>query len=120
MRFGGFLLRVLVAQAVVLVVVVSVPWVAVVVWPGALRPTAAVLCPEPTPDGVVVQYSEATSEGTGTSWTLVCLGPDGEVDEVGTAAPLALYFLGWLLALEAVVLGVATWRSIVAVRRRSG
>lgn len=114
---GSFLLRLLVAEAVVFITIVSLPWVVLAVYPGSLRPTAAVLCPDDKPDPLVVQYSEETSEGTGTSWTLFCLDEDGEVLEVGSWAPLGVYFAGWFIALQALALPLVALSTGRARRR---
>ena len=83
---GSLLLRLLAAQAVIFIAVVSLPWLALAAVPGSLRPTGAVLCPDDKPDVFVVQYSTSTSEGTGTSWTVFCMAPDGSVEEVGSSS----------------------------------
>lgn len=107
--------RILIGQAVLLVLVVSLPWLVVGPVPGILRLTAPVLCPADQPDARIVEYSTDVGDGTGTSWTLVCIGPAGDVTEVGSWTPLAVVFGGLLLAAEAVVLPL---QLVGAARRR--
>jgi hypothetical protein len=113
----SLVLRLLAAQAVVFTMVVSLPWVALAAVPGSLRPTGEVLCPDDKPDVHVVQYSETTSEGTGTSWTIVCMDERGAVEEVGSWAPLGVYLLGWFVLFEALVLPLVVLGWLRARRR---
>lgn len=61
-----------------------------VIWPGSFKLTAPLLCPADQPDAFVVQYTVQTTDGTGTNFTLFCMGERGQFTEVGTWAPLAL------------------------------
>lgn len=98
-------LRFVVAQVVIVGVTLSIPWAVLGIYPGALRPTGAVLCPDDKPTARVVEYSEPTPDGaTASNATLFCLGERGDLTEVGTWRPLGLFFAGWLLAMEVLVL----------------
>ena len=107
--------RFLIGQAVVVVLLVSLPWLVLGPVPGVLKLTAPVLCPADQPDAIVVEYSTDTGNGTGTSSTLVCMGPDGDITEVGSWKPLGVVFGALLLGIEAIVLPV---QLIGIVRRR--
>ncbi len=71
-----------------------------VIYPSSFK-AAAFLCPDDRPDTFVVRYDVATSDGTGTNWTLMCVSERGEIYEVGTWKPL-LVLLG---IVSAVVYG---------------
>ena len=90
--------------AVGLLVVMSL---GLVVYPGALKLTAPVLCPDDQPDAFVVRTTVEDSEGTSTSFTLFCMGERGQFTEVGTWQPLLLLFAGSYALL--VMLGAAGW-----------
>jgi hypothetical protein len=98
--------RFLIGQAVLLVALLSVGWLPLLVYPGVLELTAPVLCPAGQPDARIVEYSSTTHDGTSTNDTLVCLGPDGDLTEVGSWAPLGVYFAGVFVLSEAVVLPI--------------
>jgi hypothetical protein len=61
-----------------------------VIWPGAMKATGPLLCPEDQQDEFVVRYDVQTSDGTGTNFTLFCMSDRGEFTEVGTWEPLLL------------------------------
>lgn len=107
--------RFLIGQAVLVVLVVSLPWPVLVAVPGILKLTAPILCPADQPDARVVEYSVDTGDGVGTSSTLFCMGPDGDLTEVGSWRPLGVVFGALLLGLEALVLPI---QLIGIVRRR--
>ncbi|HMJ75098.1 MAG TPA: hypothetical protein VK507_03950 [Iamia sp.] len=109
--------RFLIGQAVLVVALLSLPWLLLVVYPGVLELTAPVLCPAGQPDARIVEYSHTTHDGTSTNDTLVCLGPDGDLTEVGSWAPLGVYFVGVFVGSEAVVLPIQLL-GIVRRRRR--
>jgi len=109
--------RLLIGQAVIVLLAVSLPWIVLSPFPGALKATAPLLCPDDQPDARIVEYHTDTGDGTGTSWTLVCLGPAGDLSEVGTWRPVAVFLGAWLLALEALVLP-AQLLGLVRRRRR--
>ena len=109
--------RFLIGQAVLWIALLSVGWLPLVVYPGVLKLTAPVLCPAGQPDARVIEYSYTTHDGTHTNDTLVCLGPDGDLTEVGSWAPLGLYFLAMVVVAQAVVLPLQLL-GIVRRRRR--
>jgi hypothetical protein len=96
--------RLLIGQAVVLVAALALPWMVLSPVPGLLRTTAPVLCPDDQPDASIVEYYGSNSEGSTTSWTLVCMGPRGDITEVGSWRPLAVFLGGFWLLLELLVL----------------
>ncbi|HEU5151853.1 MAG TPA: hypothetical protein VFU19_15250 [Iamia sp.] len=110
--------RFLIGQAVLLVALVSLPWVAIAAVPGVLGATAPILCPAEQPDSWIVEYHTDLGDSTGTSWTLVCMGPGGDITEVGSWRPLGIVFGALLLAGEALVLPVQLIG--IARRRRRG
>lgn len=109
--------RFLIGQAVLLGALLSLGWLPLLVYPGVLKLTAPVLCPAGQPDARIVEYSYTTHDGTHTNDTLVCLGPDGDLTEAGSWAPLGLYLAGLFILAEAIVLPVQL-RGIVRRRRR--
>lgn len=109
--------RFLIGQGVLWVVMLSFGWLPLVVYPGMLRATGVVLCPDGQPDTRVVEYSYTTHDGTHTNNTLVCVGPGGDLTEVGSWRPLGLYFLTVVVVGEALVLPLQV-RGIVRRRRR--
>lgn len=107
--------RFLIGQAVLWCLMLSLGWLPLLVWPGMLTATAPLLCPDGQPDARVVEYSYTTHDGTHTNETLVCLGPGGDLTEVGSWRPLALYAGAMVVVGEALVLPLQV-RGIV--RRR--
>lgn len=100
------ILRFLVGQAVLLVLVLSLPWLVLGNAPVVLELTAPVLCPADQPDARVVEYHTDTGNGVGTSNTLFCMGPDGDLTEVGSWKPLGIVFAAIFLGAEALVLPI--------------
>ncbi len=111
--------RLLIAQGVILVLTVSLPWLVISPVPGVLKVTAPLLCPDHQPDARVVEYSTSSGRngGTATSATLVCLGPRGDLTEVGSWKPLGILVGAFWLALQLLVVPTQLWR---AWRRRGG
>jgi hypothetical protein len=109
-------IRALIALALVAgmaVAVVVVESLATVIYPGSLRWTAPLLCPDDKPDSFVVRIEQADSEGTSTSFSLFCMGDRGEFEEVGTWKPLGILFL-YGYGLMAALLGAV----LLGIRRR--
>ncbi|HMG45576.1 MAG TPA: hypothetical protein VK611_29860 [Acidimicrobiales bacterium] len=107
LRFFLIWLAVLVGVAVAILVVLSI---GLVVYPGAMRWTAPVLCPDGQSDSYVVRTTVDGAEGTSTSFSLFCLGERGDFTEVGSWRPLGILFAmtyGAVLALIAVGLAIA-------------
>lgn len=75
--------RFLIGQAVLLVVMIALFAIVLDKVPGVYKATAPVLCPSTQPDPLVVEYYEDIGNAVGTSHTLLCIGPDGDVTEVG-------------------------------------
>jgi hypothetical protein len=75
------------------VVAIIVAVLVMVIYPGAFRLTAPVLCPDDQPDAFVVWYSTTTGDGeTSTNFTLFCMDERGEFTEIGSWKPLAVVF----------------------------
>lgn len=71
--------------------------------PGPAGLTGVVLCPSDKPDPVVVRRSKGTTDGERVSlFTLYCVGPDGQNENVGAAKPYAILTV-WLAAAILVV-----------------
>ena len=90
-----------------------------VIYPGAFKLTAPVVCPDDLPDAVVVRYNVETSDGQGTNFTLFCMGERGVFTEVGTWRPLAvltLYFAGALLVVMIGLVVVGLFRRALGAR----
>jgi hypothetical protein len=109
--------RFLIGQAVLLVVMIALFFIVLDKVPAIYEVTAPVLCPSTQPDALVVEYHETFGDTVGTSHTLLCIGPDGDVTEVGSWKPLALTSGALWLALEAVVLPIQVL-GIIRRRRR--
>jgi hypothetical protein len=87
-----------------------------VIYPGSLKVTAPILCPDDRPDPIVVRYDVQTSDGTGTNFTLFCLSDRGEFVEVGTWEPLGLLFLFVGVGMVGAVL---LWMAVGLIRGSS-
>lgn len=112
------LARFLVGQGVLLLVLIALFAIVLGKVPGVYKATAPVLCPASHPDALVVEYYTDMGDAVGTSHTLLCMGPDGEITEVGSWKPLGLVTGVVLLAMEALVLPIQI-RGILR-RRRQG
>ncbi|MGH9211980.1 MAG: hypothetical protein ACRD2C_15050 [Acidimicrobiales bacterium] len=67
----------------------------VAIWPGEAKLTAPLFCPDGKPDAFVVVDSQSIpSGGTAYDFSLHCMGPRGEVTEVGFFWPCAVLTLG--------------------------
>lgn len=87
---AGIVAAVLAALAVAVIVILSV---GTVIYPGSLRWTAPVLCPDDQSDAFVVRTTVSDSEGTSTSFSLFCMGARGDFSEAGSWRPLGVLFL---------------------------
>jgi hypothetical protein len=87
-----------------------------VIFPGSLKATAPILCPDDRPDPFVVRYDVQTSDGTGTNFTLFCMSDRGDFYEVGTWEPLGLMFL---FVAAGMVGGVLLWTAVGLIRGSS-
>lgn len=85
-----------------------------VAYPNALKVSAPFLCPDDKPDAFVVRYDVETSDGTGTNFTLFCMSDRGEIEEVGTWAPL-LYLFGFVAA---ILFALLLLRVVLGIIRR--
>lgn len=72
------------------------------IYPGAMKWTAASVCPADKPDTVVVRDTYQTEPGeTSTNFTLYCLGPRGEIEDAGFGKPVGLLIV-WGIALACI------------------
>jgi hypothetical protein len=89
------------------------------VWPGSFELTAPLLCPDGSPDPLVVRDTYSVRPGeTSTTFTLYCLSERGEVTDVGAMRPVLIVAAG-----VAVVIGALMLAGMVALgrsARRSG
>ena len=92
--------------------------VTVGIWPGEAKLTAPLFCPEDKPDPFVVVDSYSTSPGeTSYNFSLYCMGPRGEVDEVGFFWPCVVLTAAHG-ALIVAVIGLFVVRARVRRRRK--
>jgi hypothetical protein len=94
--------------------------ISMAIWPGEAKLTAPVLCDPARPDPVVVRdtYSYRPGE-TSMTFTLYCVGPRGDYDEIGVFRPfLVLTAAHTTLIALAVVLFVIWARLRRRGRRR--
>lgn len=109
-------LRLLLGQAVIALLALVLMFVVLSPWPGAMKLTGGLLCPDGQPEAVVVEaYQQRHGSGTATRASLFCMGPRGDVTEVGSWIPLGVLLLLTWLALQALVLPLLV---LSAVRRR--
>lgn len=89
------------------------------IWPGQMRLTAPLLCPDDRPDALIVSDTYQPTPGeTTTTYTMICLGPEGQVTEVGVGRPFMLMILLHTAIIAVPILGVVGWR--LSRRLRSG
>lgn len=85
------------------------------IWPGEAKLTAPLLCPDDMPDAFVVVDAHRVQPGETTyNFTLYCVGPRGEVRNVGWFTPMAVL----TAAHGALILVVALALIVRAGRRR--
>ena len=89
--------------------------VSMAIWPGEATLTAPILCDDARPDAYVVRdtYSYRPGE-TSMTFTLYCMGPRGDYDEVGWMAPTLVLWVGHTVLIGA--LGVVLV-AVIARRR---
>jgi hypothetical protein len=109
-------LKFVLALSVTIGVAAFIALMLMVIYPGSLKVTAPILCPDDRPDPVVVRYDVQTSDGTGTNFTLFCLSDRGEFVEVGTWEPLGLLFLFVGVGMVGAVL---LWMAVGLIRGSS-
>jgi hypothetical protein len=108
----GLLLAALFALAISAIVVESIVQA---VYPGSLKWTAPMFCPEDQPDAFVVRTETQDAEGTAISFSLYCMGERGDFTEVGTWRPYGILFL----YIYGALVGLALLLVIRIVRRRA-
>jgi hypothetical protein len=87
------------AAITALFLTVGLGWILLAIWPGALKLTAPVLCPDDKPDAFVLRRMEAEDdpEGAVLTFRLICMDDRGDLVDVGYLRPglvLAVYFWG--------------------------
>jgi hypothetical protein len=110
----GLKFLILVVGTVLFALFVSV--MLMVIYPGSLKATASILCPDDRPDSFVVRYDVTTSDGTGTNFTLFCMSERGEFVEIGTWEPLGLLFV---FVGAGMLGGVLAWGAVSLIRGSS-
>jgi hypothetical protein len=111
--------RFLIGQGVLALILIALFAIVLGKVPGVYKATAPVLCPSAQPDALVVEYYEDIGNAVGTSHTLLCIGPDGDITEVGSWKPLGLVTGTIWLGMEALVLPLQI-RGIIRRRRNGG
>ena len=77
------------------------------VYPGAMKWTAGSVCPDDKPDTVVVRDTYQTQPGeTSTNFTMYCIGPRGETEDVGFGEPVGVLILWAVGATSVVIVGL--------------
>lgn len=104
---GGAFLRLLVV-AIGFGMLLAVVAVLLVIFPGMMKWTAPIVCPDGYPDPFVVRdtYSVQPGEST-TTFTMYCMNDDGLVRDAGWFLPMLLITLG--LAAVVVTLVAIGW-----------
>lgn len=88
---GGLIVMALVLVFVSVIVTIVI---AFGIWPGELTLTAPIVCPEDRPDAFVVSDTVSPAPGeSSTTYTVICLGPDGEQTNAGLLRPFVLVAL---------------------------
>jgi Flp pilus assembly protein TadB len=108
------------AALVVLVGLVAfLTMLGMLIWPGEAKLTAPQLCPDGKSDAFVVKDEYETSEGTSIDFSLYCMGPRGETEEIGWARPWLVLTIGHVvLSVGLIVLLYVTAVVVGATRRR--
>ena len=76
----------------------------VAIWPGEMKLTAPLLCPDDKADAYVVVDSVSPTPGeTAYNFTLYCMGPRGDVFDAGSLRPVLLLMLGHTVLIVAAV-----------------
>jgi len=107
----------LVSLAVTTIVVLAI---GTAIYPGSFKWTAPALCPDDQPDPFVVRTTTQDSEGTGTSFSLFCMGERGEFSEAGSWGPMLVLFVftyGAFVGLIAAMFGLFAVRRVRRGRR---
>lgn len=89
------------------------------IWPGEAKLTAPLYCSDEKPDAFVVVDSYSTSPGeTSYNFSLYCMGPRGEVDEIGFFWPCVVLTTAHG-ALVLLIVGLFVARARLKRRRRA-
>jgi hypothetical protein len=109
----GALLGVLAFVSVIGTIIVTA------IWPGEMKLTGPLFCPDDRPDAYVVvdSYSPVPGE-THYEFTLYCMGPRGEVTDAGYLRPMAALTLFHALLVVALVIAFILWLRLRLRRAR--
>lgn len=91
-RSSSTIVAVLVAVAVLVFAgVMTTVLVTVAIWPGEMKLTGPLLCPEARTDVFVVSDTYSARPGeTSTTFTMYCMGERGDVEDMGSFRPMAI------------------------------
>ncbi|MFQ6397419.1 hypothetical protein ACLMAJ_28715 [Nocardia sp. KC 131] len=83
----------------------------IAIWPGEAELTAPLFCAQPYNQPIVVSDTFVDSEGTGTNYTLYCVGDRGQFTDEGFLLPwLTLWAAHTLIAVALTLLVAASTR----------
>lgn len=109
----------LLISVVLFVGVMSTILTSMAIWPGEAKLTAPLLCSEERPDPFVVRDTYNVRPGeTSMTFTLYCVGPRGDYDEIGVMKPFLVLAAAHTLVVALIGL-VILWRVRAAARRRN-
>ena len=90
----------------------------VAIWPGEAKLTAPLLCDDARPDPFVVRDTYNVQPGeTSMTFTLYCVGPRGDYDEVGWMMPSLVLWAAHTVLVVALVVLVVAWVRMLRGRR---
>lgn len=90
-----------------------------VIWPGSMKLSAPILCPDGFADPLVVRDTYSVQPGeTSTTFTMYCLSPRGEVHDAGALKPVMVVTAGLVVITTVVGLVGMLLVGRSAVRRR--
>ena len=93
--------------------------VAMAIWPGEATLTAPLLCDDARPDPFVVRDTYNVRPGeTSMTFSLHCVGPRGDYDEVGWTAPMLVLWAAHT-AILLVLVGLVVARGRIRRSRRA-
>jgi hypothetical protein len=89
------------------------------VWPGEAKLTASIYCDDAHPDAFVVSDTQSYRPGeTSTTFTLYCVGPNGEATNAGWMGPFMVLWAAHALVIVGLVILLVVVRRLR--RRRRG
>ena len=118
MRRVALVIAMLLGLAVADIVLVAVGGA---IYPGSMKWTAPVVCPDDQRDPFVIRTTQTDAEGTSYSFSLFCMGERGDFSEAGSWRPLGYLFLftyAALIALVVLFFLLFRWRGTRKLRER--